>query len=130
MKTIKYIPKQTSARTEYREILQDDHQWLITEITHWLVLLGSLDQPANEDQRIVCDQWAHRRQRSLPRGRGGLNTPVSMLAGLLDNFLFASTPQRDFTEHQCEALEMISQVISELWPHKQSVRFQISFIEG
>ena len=129
MKIIKYIPKTTLARCEYRDITEEDQSWLITYLIRALCLLGSLDQPQTEDQRIVRDQWAHRRLKTLPRGRGGMNTPVSMIAGIIDNFMFQTPPQRDFTQHQCEALESISMVLHLLWPEVEAVRFQIAIIE-
>lgn len=129
MKIIKYMPKITSARTEYREISDLDHQWLIESQSRWMVRMGQLDQAASEDQRIVREHWWHRRTKTLPRGRQGLNTPCSFVSGCLWNMLWSQTLQRDFTQHQMEGLEIISQVMAEIFEEEQPLRFQISITE-
>lgn len=126
VRTIKYVPKITSAKTEYREIdakdLADIHQQLI----RWLAVIGELDMTHDEDLRAVREQWAHRRSKSLPRGREGENTPASFVAGIINNMIFGD--QRDLSDRQMEGIEYISKWMAEIDPdHSVSYRFQLGF---
>lgn len=129
MRTIKYLPKITQAPTEYREISEDDHQWLIETLSRWLARLAELDAAHTEDQRCVREQWWHRRTKTLPRSRQGLNTPCSFVGGCLWNMLWAEPRQRDFTAHQMEGIEIISAVLGIAYAEEEPIRFQIGFTE-
>jgi hypothetical protein len=128
MRTIKYIPKITSARTEYREIDSEDQQWLQVELVRWLALIGELDQTHDEDIRLFRDSWWHRKSKDLSKGREGPNSPCSIIAGIVNNMMFKDTPQRDFTEKQMRDIEYISMTLSGIFPTAATaVRFQIGF---
>lgn len=126
IRTIKYIPKVTSARTEYREIdatdLADIHQQLI----RWLAVMSELDMTHDEDMRAVREQFWHRRTKSLPSGKEGQNTPASFIGGIVNNMMFGT--QRDLSDRQCEGIEYVSKWMAEIDPEKSvSFRFQLGF---
>ena len=123
-KIIKYTPKVTSARTEYREIDKDDLADIHQQLIRWLAVISELDMSRNEDLRAVRDQWAHRRTSSLPKGKEGENTPASFIGGIVNNMIFGQ--QRDLSSKQCDGVEYISKWMAEVDPEgSQSIRFQI-----
>lgn len=123
MKIIKYIPKITTAQTEYREIDPDDHVWLQTELIRWQTVIGELDQQHDQDSRWVRDEWWHRKSKKLHKGQHGPNTPCSVVAGIIHNIMFKEQPQRDFTRKQMEDIEYISLAMAQMGCC--AVRFQI-----
>jgi hypothetical protein len=125
MRTIKYIPKVTSAQTQYREIDADDQIWLQTELIRWLAIMGELDMYHDADSKWVRDQWWHKRTATLPKGRLGQNTPASFVGGLLHNIMFGN--QRDLTDKQMDAIQNISHIISQAAEGCTQVKFQIGF---
>jgi hypothetical protein len=126
MKIIKYIPKTTSARTEYREVQEDDLKWVQEQLIRYLTRMGEMDQQHDEDSKWVLNQWWHKRTDKLHRGAQGQNTPCSMVAGMINNMMFKDQPQRDLTDKQMADLEYISAVISQL-SGCEAIRFQIGF---
>lgn len=129
MKSIYYLPKDTSANTEYRQIRSEDHDWLITYLFKTLVAMALTSNTANEDHKIMRDQWWRRRRSSLPRGKTGQNTPESMIAGILHNMLYAQEAQRDFTQKQCDAIEDISKWMSAMDEQQfEQVQFAIKIV--
>lgn len=124
-RTIHYLPKITSAQTEYREMDTTDHSWLISQMMQWMVHMGTLSNTANSDFKLVRNEYWRKRRSTLPRGRDGQNTPESMIAGILQNMLYDENPQRDFTQKQCDAIEDISRWMNAL----DSTRFEeITFL--
>lgn len=113
-RTVHYIPKITSARTEYRELTAEDHAWLISQMLEWMVKMGTLSNTSNSDYKLVRNEYWRKRRATLPRGRDGQNTPESMVAGILENMLYDPMPQRDFTQKQCDAIEDISRWMAAL----------------
>lgn len=125
MKTIKYLPKITSAATEYREISMDDQLWLQMELIRWQTVIGQLDQLHDRDVKIFRDYfWHHKESRHLHKGQHGPNTPCSTVAGILHNIMFKESPQRDLTHKQMEDIEWISQNLSASLG-LEAIRFQI-----
>lgn len=107
-RTIQYLPKQTAAKTEYREISEADQSWLLGQLMEYMVVMATLTTNKSEDAQILIDKYWRQTDKELPRGRDGLNTPESLVAGILDNMLYAEARQKDFTAKQCAALENIS----------------------
>lgn len=107
-RVVHFIPKITSAKTEYREIPEADHSWLISQMLEWTVKMASLSNTTNPDLRAVRNDYWRKRRATLPKGREGQNSPESMVAGILENMLYDATPQRDFSQRQCDAIEDIS----------------------
>jgi hypothetical protein len=126
VRTIKYIPKITQAKTEYREISEEDHAWLQLEMIEWLTKMAELDQSHDEDTRYFLDQWWHKKNRRLHKGQQGLNTPCSVIGGVLNNIMFKPQRQRDFSHKQMEDIEFISHILSQAIDVK-AVRFQVGF---
>ncbi len=124
-KTIKFIPKITQAKTQYREIDLEDMTWLKMELVQALAIMAELDQYRDEDSRWVREQWWHKRTNTLPRGQQGENTPASFVGGLLKNIMFGD--QRDLTDKQMEAVQNITHVLGSAFPECTQVRFQIGF---
>jgi hypothetical protein len=128
MRVIKYIPKVTSARTEYREIDSDQQLWIQTELIRWLALVGELDQTHDEDLRLFRDGWWHRKSKTLSKGHLGPNSPCSVVSGIINNIMFKDSPQRDLTAKQMSDLETISQTLAGIFPNDATgMRFQIGF---
>ena len=128
-RTIYYIPKIVQARTEYRDLDSADQTWIINQMLEWLVKMSTLSNTANQDERLVRNEYWRKRRASLPRGITGQNTPESMVSGILDNMLYSSAPQRDFSQRQCDAIEDISNWMNALDSQRfQEIRFQIRVI--
>jgi len=129
MKTIYYLPKDTTASTEYRQIRPEDHDWLIAYLFRILVTMGLLSNAVDEDHKMLRDQWWRRRRSSLPKSKIGQNTPESMISGILLNMMYQDEPQRDFTQKQCDAIEDISKWISALDEQQfEQIRFAVKIV--
>ena len=127
MRIIKYIPKTTTARTEYREITQDDLLFLQGELIRWLAIMSELDQDPSEDAQWVLSNWWHKRNKKLHKGHNGLNTPASLVGGIVINIMFKEPVQRDLTNKQMEDLEIVSALLAAYRQDVTPVRFQIGF---
>jgi hypothetical protein len=126
VRTIKYIPKTTSAKTEYREIDASEILEIQQQLIRWLAVMSELDMSHDEDLRAVREQFWHRRTKMLPQGREGQNTPASFIGGIVNNMMFGQ--QRDLTDRQCEGIEYVSKWMAELDPQVSvSLRFQLGF---
>jgi hypothetical protein len=124
-RVIKYIPKVTSARTEYREVSTEDMAFIQTELIRWLALMSELDMSRDEDSKWVNTQWWHKRTDSLPRGKEGQNTPASFIGGMVNNILFGN--QRDLSDKQMDAVQNISHVLGQCVEGCTCITFQIGF---
>jgi hypothetical protein len=125
-KTIKYVPKATSARTEYREVEASDLADIQQQLIRWLAFMSELDMSHDEDMRAVREQFWHRRTKSLPSGKEGMNTPASFIGGIVNNMIFGQ--QRDLSARQMEGIEYVSKWMAELDPEQSvSYRFQLGF---
>lgn len=122
---IKYVPKVTSARTEYREVSIEDMAFIQQELIRWLAVMSEIDMNRDEDSKWVRDQWWHKRTDTLPRGREGQNTPASFVGGLVNNILFGD--QRDLTDKQMDAIQNISHVLGQALEGCSTIVFQIGF---
>lgn len=108
-RTIMYNNKHTSAKTVYREIEHKEQDWILTQLVHWTTEMGTLSNARDQDSRQIRDGFWREITKELPRGQNGPNSPESMVAGILDNMLYSATPQRDFSDKQCDAIERISE---------------------
>lgn len=125
-RVIKYIPKATTAKTEYIEISPEDLIYLKADLIKWMARICELDLTRNEDLVAIRDQYFHKRRKSLPKGREGENTPSSFIGGLINNIVYGE--QRDLTMKQVEAIENISSVVSQVWDDCEPYRFQIGVL--
>jgi hypothetical protein len=126
MRTIKYIPKTTTANTEYRELNEEDLNWVKTTILKSMARMSELSVSHNEDHKLVMSDYWNRRRKSLPRRRDGENSPNSFIGGLANNLIFGT--QRDLSDRQMEGIEQIFGIMSALFPEEfEAVRFQVSF---
>lgn len=117
---VSYLPKNTAANTEYRDVCEGDHSWLLNQLMQYLVMMATLTTSKSEDNKIVIAEYWRKKRSNLPKGREGQNSPESMVAGIIENMLYATVPQKDFTAKQCTAIEDISH-----WMHAiDSVRFE------
>ena len=124
-KNIKFIPKITGARTEYRETSVEDMAFIQQELIRWLAIMSELDMARDDDSRWARDQWWHKRTDTLPKGREGQNTPASFVGGLINNLVFGE--QRDLTDKQMDAIQNISYVMGNAFPGCSTMTFQIGF---
>lgn len=106
IRTIRYLPKITSARTTYVDLDKADTAWLQVELIRYLSLCGELSISRNEDVRAVMKTWWTKRTATLPKGNSGQNSPLSFCAGLLNNLMFGT--QVNFSTTQLDALQNIS----------------------
>jgi len=121
MRTIQYIPKVTSAKTQYREISNEDMSWLQMQLMRYLSTIGELSIAREEDQKTIYKELT-RRHTSLPKGKTGYNTVQSLIAGMVNNLTFGE--QRDLSDKQMDALEIISNVMAISF-QTEPFRFQI-----
>jgi len=129
MKTIHYVPKFTTAKTEYRTLSEDDHTYILEFLMKTLVKMGTLSNTKHPDETVLRDQWWRKPRDTLPRGRQGMNSAESMVSGILLNMLYAEERQRDFTRPQCEAVEEVSNWMAALDQELfDQIRFQIRVI--
>jgi hypothetical protein len=130
IKIIKYLPKNTTAGTEYREIDEDDKQFVLTSCIQALTVMAEYDKASSDDEdRIwVRDHWWHKKDKRLHKGRDGLNTPCSVIGGIVHNMMFKTPQQRDFSDKQMKDLEMVFQLLSSIKEEFTPFRFQMSFI--
>lgn len=127
MKTYNYFPKQTSARTTYCELDPGDLAEIKLEMVKWLARIAELDMTRNEDWRLIREQYFHKRSKILPRGKEGENTPASFIGGTVLNTMFGE--QRDLSEPQLEAIEVISLAMSQLWDDCEPIKFRIGLFK-
>jgi hypothetical protein len=136
IRIIKYIPKVTSARTQYVDIDQNDMTWLQSELIRWLALLGEIDGHRNTDLRQVMKHWWYKRTPSLPKGVNGQNSPLTFTSGLVNNLMFGS--QRDLSSKALDAIENISSqivlleqaLVSDLNINTSSIATNIKFAQA
>ena len=126
IKTIRYIPKITGAKTEYREIDVSDMAYIQQELIRWLTLIGELDMERSAEIKSVRTAL-HERNANLPKGRLGQNSITSFISGMVSNLVFGG--QRDLTSVQMSALETIAAVMSTVFTDCEAYRFQIGFGE-
>lgn len=124
-KTIKFIPKHTTAHTNYRTITEEDMTFLQTELVRWTVKMGEISIDRDTDSKWVFNQWWNKRTETLPKGRNGQNTPASFVAGVLANTMFGE--QRDLTDKQMDAIQSISHILGNCFDDCSSIRFMIGF---
>ena len=125
-KIIHYTSKTTQARTEYREVNNDDMAWLHQEFIKYLSLMAERDLNPSEDNLWILGQFWHKRTDKLHKGRVGdkyrQNTPCSVIGGLVNNLVFGT--QRDLTSKQMEDVEFISMALA-TFLEVEPIRFQI-----
>lgn len=128
-KIIKYIPKNTAAGTEYREISDDDKQVILTACVQALTIMAEYDRAASddEDKLWIREKWWHKKDKRLHKGKDGMNTPCSTVGGIVHNMMFKTPLQRDLSAKQMEDIEFIFQCLHSFYPDIQPFRFQIGF---
>jgi hypothetical protein len=122
-KIYNYFPKQTAAKTTYCEIDEHDLNEIKCELVKWLARICELDMTHDEEWRLVREQYIHRRSKLLPKGKSGENTPASFIGGMVLNTMYGD--QRDLSDKQLEAIEVISNSFSQLWDDVQPIKFRI-----
>ena len=125
---ISYFPKQTAAKTEYREINEDDMAWLKTELIRYLSIMAERDLRSDSDNKWILNQFWHARTDKLHKGKYQdkyrQNTPCSLIGGLVNNLIFGN--QRDLTDKQMADIEYISMALATIHDI-DPVRFQLRF---
>jgi hypothetical protein len=124
---IKYLPKHTNAGTEYREIQDDDRGHVLQTCIQIMSMMSEYDTRSDDDSRWVRDQWWHKRSNKLHKGQNGLNSPCSVIGGIVHNMMFKTPAQRDFSNKQISDLEYITQAIHAVNESIPAYRFQIGF---
>jgi hypothetical protein len=125
-KKIYYVPKQTGANTNYRELSEEDMAFVQQEMIRWLAEVSETAMKRDEDSKYIVDQWWMKRSTLLPRNRTGQNTPYTFVGGMVKNLVFGT--QRDLTDKQMEAIEAVSKVMGQMYDDVcTSITFQIGF---
>jgi len=106
IRTIKYLPKSTNARTQYVDLDHDDMAWLKTELIRWIALMGELDGSHNDDVKQIMKYWWYKKSNTLPKGKEGQNSPLTFVSGLVNNLVFGTT--QDLTMKYLDSIENIS----------------------
>jgi len=128
-RTVRYLPKTTSANTQYREITPEELAWVLSEVNHWGSLMNNHLHTQDPDWSQLNRDWWTKRRKTLPKGQHGLNSPQSFCAGVIYNTMYKDPLQRDLSQHQCEGIEEISSVMSELSDSCTEIRFSQSLFE-
>jgi hypothetical protein len=121
-KQITYDPKITNANTQYNKIDQNDMDWLLKELMRYLAMMAELSNSNNEDVKAILRDWYSKRNKLLPKGKNGLNSPESMLGGLLNNLAFGK--QNDLSDIQMLAISDISRKMALIYQHIQELNLQ------
>jgi len=126
---IKYIPKNTAAGTEYREIDEDDKNWILQQCIRALSIMAEYDKTSSDnfDDIWIRDQWWHKKRKDLHKGKNGQNSPCSVIGGIVNNIMFKEPQQRDFSNKQMTDIENIFNAMAHFRDDIQPVRFQIGF---
>lgn len=125
IKTIKYLPKNTAAKTEYRQIADDDRAEILATCVRILAEMSRYDTLRDQDSRWVREQWWHRRTDQLHRGENGQNTPCSVIGGVVFNMLYKEPRQRDLSAKQMDDLTQITAILAQVNDQIPALRFQI-----
>lgn len=128
LKIIKYVPKTTAAGTEYREVDEDDKGFILQQCIRALTVMAEYDKKSSTtdpDGVWVRDQWWHKKTKTLHRGKDGMNSPCSVLGGIVNNMMFKTPAQRDFSDKQMADIETIFNTLAQVYDDMQAVRFQI-----
>lgn len=109
IRTVKFMPKITNARTQYCDIDSKDMALIQMEMIRYLSVMGEMSINRNEDIRSVLKTWWTKRTSSLPKGSTGQNSPLSFVSGLLNNIAFGT--QYNLSTIQMTAIENISAIM-------------------
>jgi hypothetical protein len=128
VRSISYLPKYTTAATQYVELNDEDQAWLVAEINRVILEQGQI-HPSNQDKREFDTLYWRKPAKSLPRGRQGVNTPETFATGLLHNLLYGT--QRDFTLTQLESIAAIFNVYAQCWPshNVEPIRLRVQLFD-
>lgn len=121
-KEIIYDPKVTNANTQYNKIEQQDMDWLLKELMRYVAMMAELSNNNSEDVKAILRDWYKKRNKLLPKGKNGLNSPESMLGGLLNNLMFGK--QNDLSDIQMDAISDISRKMALIYQHIQELNLQ------
>lgn len=127
---IKYFPKNTAAGTEYREIDEEEKGFILQQCIKALTIMAEYDKKSSttdSDAVWIRDQWWHKKRKDLHRGKDGMNSPCSVLGGIVNNMMFKTPQQRDFSDKQMTDIENIFNAMAHFCSDIQPVRFQIGF---
>lgn len=130
IKIIRYVPKITNAKTTYVDIDKQDMLWLQSELIHYLSIMGEIDGHRNEDLRQIMKYYWYKRSSTLPKGVNGQNSPLTFIAGLVNNLVYGS--QRDLTIATLESIENISNqmvLLCDAIHHLNTVELNVSNIK-
>ena len=121
---IKYIPKDTLAKTDYCTTDIEDLTWIQEQLLRWTLQIAELD--IHRDKLIKQTRTEmHEPDSNLPKSKAGPNSIASFISGTLENLMFNG--QRDLTLKQMNALETISNIMAIFFPNNTAIRFQMGF---
>jgi len=111
IQVIEYLPKNTSARTQYMELRPEDLMQVHQELIKYLAVMGELSINKDSDIRALTKVYWNARTGTLPKGNQGQNSPHSFVAGIINNMVFGK--QFDLSKIQLDAIENITHRMAE-----------------
>jgi hypothetical protein len=122
MKEISYDLKNTTARTQYYKIGGNDMAWLMSELTRYLALCGELSKLPDKEVQEVLNQFWRDKNKDLPKGKTGPNSPESFVSGMLNNIMFGN--QYDLSDVQASSIERISRCMEVIYASFNGIAYQ------
>jgi hypothetical protein len=109
---IDYNKKHTSAGTTYTQIDEQDLQDLLKNLIDINSQLADLSNNKDINIAQIFTHWYIKPQTKYTRGKRGLNSPMTLINGILKNLL--SGTQRDLSMPQLESLELLFQDLEQI----------------
>lgn len=108
-RTIPYQPKSVMAKTEYRKLKTEDQKWVLDQLEQWMLKMDQFRTSRVRDLEDIYDQYWDRKSKDLVKGRNGMNSPKSLVEGILENMRYGEEQkQYDLTKPQCDGIKNIS----------------------
>ena len=112
---VKYNTKSTAATTDYVDISLEDHTRVHAEMIGWITRLN--EDLANKSSGV---EGFFKPRIELPKRRGGQNSVMSYISGILNNQLFRPNSktgrlQADFTEENLDWINIVSGYMHEVY---------------
>lgn len=109
MLTIYYHIKNTGAQTKYVVIDRNDFIAIIEQLVLWLTLWGEHGNSHMESLNKHFQSTYYRKTKKIVGGKNGLNSPHSLISGLIYNLFF--NKQDNLSISVLRSLEYISREI-------------------
>ena len=114
-KIYEYNLKNTSANTDYVNLTKSERTEILQHLRDAMLLMDQLiHEPRSHPQAEEYTRVWLTRTAELNSGRGGLNSPASMMSGVIYNMCWGG--QRDFTLKQLADIEKCMALVNDAFP--------------